>query len=146
MAMDVVSVQGIEAAHPRIELAAQAMSDSLADHGPLLARNRQQVGLLVGQDLLAKRGVELLHRPGGVTRRDVAELQMRNAQAASELLSGVLERLGSLLVARRDTTVDGERQADERMAEQQALDPRQRQDPFNPTVNFGAEEVCLVAE
>jgi hypothetical protein len=107
VAMDVVRVEREEAADLRIDFAAQAAGDALAHHGPLLARNREQVGLWVRQDGLAEGHVQVLRGPVGMARRDVAHLQVRDAELLAQFLGIALEGLASFWATRRDTPVDG---------------------------------------
>ena len=148
MAVHVVGVEREEAVDAGVDLAAQAVLDALAHHRALLARDGQHVGFFVGQDGLAEGDVQVLPRPVGVARlRRCAARGASTPRLLRELLGLVLPAPARGFGAvGRHAAVDGERQADQRVAEQQALHVRQRQHAFDAAVGFGVQEVRVVAE
>src|SRR5947207_3038873 len=98
--MHVVRVESEEVAGVVVHPARQPVSDSLANHCPLLARYRGQVGLGVRQDGLAERHVEILTRPIGFAHHAIAKLEMLDAQVFPEASSRGMQRAyGPVFVA-----------------------------------------------
>src|SRR5215510_6787972 len=127
MPAHVVRVEAEEAADRGVELAAQALLDPLAHHRALLARDGEHVRLLVGEDRLAEGHVELLPRPSRLAHDAVLELEMGYAEPLGELARRSVEERDRRRVSRRDTAVHAKRQRHERVAEEETLDLRERQ-------------------
>ena len=144
--MHVVSEQRKEAIDTWVDLAAQTVLDAFADHRTLLARDRQQVGLVVGQDGLAQADIEILQRPILVPSTDVAQFQVACTKTPCDLLGLSLQRIGRSRIAGRHTAVIRERQAHQRVAKQQALDLGQRQHALDAAVALRIEEMGRVTE
>ena len=98
--MHVVGVERKESIDAGVDVAAQAVLDALAHHRALLARDGQHVGLLVGQDVLAKRHVEVLRRPVVVPGIDVAQFEVIDAQSLRDSLRLVFQGRRSGLIGR----------------------------------------------
>jgi hypothetical protein len=144
--VNIVGVEREEAARIGIDLASQPILDSLADHRPLLARDGLQVGLDFGRNALAKTDVEILRRPRRVALTKISHLQMVDAKAPGGRLRLQFQRLGRCRVAGRDATVDGKRQRDQRVAEEQAFHLRQRQNPFDHPRPLRVKKMRSMAE
>ena len=71
---------------------------------------------------------------------------MVDAERLGEIRRGVDQRASGFGIGRRGAAVDGERQRDQRMAEQPALDLGQRQHADDVAVALGDEVVGAMAE
>ena len=100
----------------------QAIVDALSDHGPLLARNGQHVGLNLRKYLLAECDVEILCRPIRMPGVDIAKLEMINIQLACQRLCFLLECCSGLRGRSGSPAIDGKGQGDQRIAKESALD------------------------
>jgi len=77
---------------------------------------------------------------------DVAQLQMGDTELLRQFLRSTLERIGNIGAVCGDTSVDGERQADERMAENETPDVRKRKHPLDLAADLGVQEMCFMTE
>src|SRR5207237_3138830 len=97
LAVHVVRVGPEEVAGAVVDPARQPVSDSLANHCPLFARYRGQVGLGVRQDGLAERHIEILTRPIGFAHHAIAKLEMLDAQVFPKASSRGMQRADRLV-------------------------------------------------
>ena len=142
----VVGVEREEAPRVGIGLAGEPSPDRLAHHRPLLAGDREHVGLDVGQDLLAVGDVEVAAWPIVAERLAVAQFDVLDAEVASEGLGGVDETLRRLGIVGGRAAVDRERERRQRVAKEPALHLRERQDADEVGTTLGDEVVSAVAE
>jgi len=144
--MDVVREQIEEAAEIGVDLAAQAVADALAHHRPLLARDGREVVLDLRQDRLAEGDVQILARPVGMAHLAMAQLEMLHAQPARGRIGRLLQSGRGLLVVRGHSPIHAERERHQGIAEQPALDPRERQHALDFSRTFGVEEEGAMPE
>ena len=101
---------------------------------------------LVGQDRLAEGDVQVLARPAGVLALQLAQFQVRGAELLRDALGLGFQRRGGLVVVGGHAGIHRKRQAHQRMAEQQALDLRQRQHADDLPCPLGIQVERGVAE
>ena len=85
MAMLVIRVKLEEALDTAIDLADQSALDALAHHRALLAWNREQIGLDLGQQRLAESHVQVLLRPVRLGPDAVAQFEVAHAEIARQV-------------------------------------------------------------
>src|SRR5205085_5630648 len=120
-----------------IDLAAQSMLHSLAHHGPLLAGNRQEIGVHIRQKLLAKRHVKILARPGRTLRRSGAHLEVVDSQFPSKVYCRIDQLALRFGIGRRRTTVNRKRKGHQGVPEQAAANFGQRQNAYDFAPSLG---------
>ena len=125
--MHVVGVKSKESVDVGLEPASQAVPDALAHHRALLARNGEHVRLDLRQDRLAEAGIQVLARPARLARAAIAQLEVGDAQTPAKRLRRAMQGGDCVRLGRRHAGERAERQRDERMAEEEALDFGERQ-------------------
>ena len=146
VAVHVVGVQAEEAVHAAIHFALQAVLDALAHHRALLARDGQHVGFFVGQDGLAEGDVHLLPWPIFMAALQLAQFQVIDTQALRQAFCLRFQQLRAGLIFSRHAAIDGEGQARQRLAEEHALDMRQRQHAGDAALLLRVQEVGLMSK
>ncbi len=81
-----------------------------------------------------------------MARFEAAIFEMLDFQLRRQGLCSLIQRGMGALRHGGDACIDAERQADQRMAEQQAFDFGQRQDTFDPAVGFDVEKRAAMAK
>jgi hypothetical protein len=95
---------------------------------------------------LPERGVARPPHPILAPRREIAELDMGDAEAPGQLDRGLFERGARGGLGRGDAAVDAERRRDERVAQQQAPLARERQHTVDLPAGFGEQVVHRLPE
>ena len=141
MAMNIVRVKGEKAFAVAVDRADQPIFDALAHHGPLLARDGQHVFVNVGQDRLAEGDIQILRRPLRMARRDIAKFQMVDAKFPRQFLCRIFQCRRGIGIDGCNSTIDGEGQCNQCIAEQPAIDMGKRQDAADSGIVFGIEKI-----
>ncbi len=140
--MHVVGVEREEAVDAAVDLAAQPVLDALADHRALLARNRLQIGVDIGETGSCGTSTYRSCRgQSGLLTRAVAQFEMFDTERTRKSARRLDKPALDAGVVRRRSAVDAERQRDERVAEQAALDLGQRQDADDLAAALGEQVV-----
>ena len=103
-------------------------------------------GSCVGKHLLAEGDVKILARPLGMSRRDVAHLEMVDGEPLRQRLRALLERGRGVAGLRGHAAIDGEGKRHEGVTKQDALDVRERQHPFDAPGSLDVQEVRAMAK
>ena len=144
--MLVVRVKLEETIDTAIDLADQSALDALAHHRALLAWNREQVGLDLGQQRPAESHVQLLLRPVGLGPDAIAQFEVLHAEIAGQVDRSTVQCAAACRVTGGGTAVDRKRQRHERIAEEQAAHPGQRQHAAELPAAFGNQVMRAMPE
>ncbi len=143
----------MQAVHVERSGGRQSAIDALAHHGPLLARNGFQVGVVAAGDGAAERHVQRIAAlPGGGVQffgggfSQKAQFGGAGAEAAAEIGGMLGEGGGGRGIVGEHAAIDTEGQADERVAEEAGFYLGQGQHAGDGAVLFGDQVVGLVIE
>ena len=137
----------VQACRRRIAFRDQPVGNSLAHHGPLLARNGLHVRVGIGVERAAERGIEpVALYPGGVRGRNPPQLDAAHLQIAADSGRFVQKRRTRIVVVGNRSAVHGKRIADQRTAEQETFDMRHREDAADLGAAARDEKECAMPE